>query len=436
VPLPPKTQALERAVDALKEQGVVPAIAATLQQEAAAIVEDMLKRVIDEIDAFSSTANPDVLPELQQHLEELVAELCHLLSDSEPGDFAFVRSYAQRRARQRFPLEASLHTYRCSHRIISSCIRDAALAVADSSLQVRRVIAAAADFAIEYTDAVSAVATSEYVLHTRLLAQAEGDRRTELLNTLLSGYDESDSRTAQLLRRSGYLEQRQSFCVAVARSVNPREMDSTARAQRMVESIGEVLHDTPVRSLIGVRDGLVTIVMSGTQRLSGWTAPQSLLAARVYPRLNQVGPAALIGLSNDAPSTSHIRRALNEARLALDFASVANRVMPYSQIPFRQMIIRHARDNIQSALPAWLDGLQTADQKARGSLSKTLHAYADANMNALQTAKDLSIHPNTIYSRMQRIADVTGKNALGYHDLTELLLALESDAGNHNAPKH
>ena len=66
---------------------------------------------------------------------------------------------------------------------------------------------------------------------------------------------------------------------------------------------------------------------------------------------------------------------------------------------------------------------------------KTLHAYANANMNALQTAKDLSIHPNTIYSRMQRIADVTGKNALGYHDLTELLLALESDAGNHNAPK-
>ena len=88
----------------------------------------------------------------------------------------------------------------------------------------------------------------------------------------------------------------------------------------------------------------------------------------------------------------------NEARLALDFATVSNRVMPYSQIPFRQMIIRHARDNIQSALPAWLEDLQVADRKARGSLSKTLRAYADANMNALQTAKDLSVHPNTIYS--------------------------------------
>ena len=174
--------------------------------------------------------------------------------------------------------------------------------------------------------------------------------------------------------------------------------------------------------------------MSGTRRLSGWTAPQSLLAERVYPPLNQIGPAALIGLSNDAPSTSHIRRALNEARLALDFASVSNRVMQYSQIPFRQMVIRLARDNIQSALPAWLEDLQAADRKARGSLAKTLRAYADANMNALRTAKQLSVHPNTIYSRMQKIADLTGKNALAYHDLTELLLAIESDASQQNEP--
>lgn len=423
---PSNTQALRNSLKALKVLGVVPAIAGALEPQAASIAEDLKERVVAEIDAFSSTANPDVLPELQRHLEMLVAEICRLLGDARPGDLTFVRDYAQRRAQQRFPLEASLHAYRCSHRVISSWIRDAALAVADTSAQVRRVVAAVADFAIEYIDVISTAATSEYVLHTRLLAEAEGDRRTELLTTLLSGYDESDTRTAQLLRRSGYLQQRQSFCVAVARSVNPSEMENAARAQRMADSLGQVLRDAPVRSLIGIRDGLVTVVISGTQRLSGWTAPRSLLAERVYPRLSQVGPAALIGLSNDAPSTSYVRRALNEARLALDFATVANRVMPYLQIPFRQMIVRHARDNIQSALPAWLEDLQSADRKARGSLSKTLHAYADANMNALQTAKALSVHPNTIYSRMQRIADLTGKNALGYHDLTELLLAIES----------
>jgi hypothetical protein len=386
--------------------------------------------VLNEIEAFSGTANPDVLPELEQHLGDLTATICQLLSQSGSADLAFVQQYAQRRAQQRFPLEASLHAYRCAHRVIASWVRDAALAAADPSAQVRRVVAAATDFVIEYTDVISTLATSEYVLHTRLLAEAEGDMRTELLTTLLGGYDESDSRAAQLLRRSGYLEQRQSFCVAVARSVDPRQMENAARAQRMVEAIGAVLRDSPVSTLIGIRDGLVTVVMSGTRRLSGWTAPQSLLAERVYARLDQVGPAALIGLSNDAPSTSHIRRALNEARLALDFATVAKRVMPYSRVPFRQLLIRHARDNIQSALPAWLDDFQAADTKARGTLSKTLHVYADANMNALQAAKAMSVHANTVYARMQRIADVTGRNALGYHDLTELLLAIESATRN------
>jgi hypothetical protein len=425
------TQDIERAVAALRGHGVVPAVAEPLDQGAGAIAEGLHRRVIEEVDEFSSSANPDVLPELRQHLDEVVVEVCRLLEGDAPGEFGFVRSHAQRRAQQRFPLEALLHAYRCCHRVISGWIRDAALGVADPAAQVRRVVAAAADFAIEYTDALSTLATSEYVRHTRLLAEAEGDQRTELMNLLLSGYDESDSRAAQLLRRTGYLEQRQSFCVAVARSVNPAEMESAARVQRMIEAIGQVLRETPVRSLLGVRDGLVTVVVSGARRLSGWTAPQSLLAERVYPRLNQVGPAVLIGLSNDAPSTTHVRRALTEARLALDFASVANRVAAYAEIPFRQLIVHHARDRIQSAFPAWLDALQAADRKARGELSRTLRAYADANMNALQAAKDLAVHANTIYSRMQRIADMTGKNGLRYHDLTELLLALESGAARH-----
>jgi len=430
---PTYTEALDDTVHTLQKHGVVPAIGEPLRKGAAAISGELVQRVIAEVEAFSSSANPEVLPELRHHLVELVAEVCRLLGRSGAGDLEFVRSHARRRAQQRFPLEASLHAYRCSHRVVSSWVRDEALAVADSSVQVRRVVAAAADFAIEYIDSISTIATSEYVLHTRLLAEAEGDRRTELLNTLLSGHDESDSRTAQLLRRSGYLEQRQSFCVVAARSVDPREMENTARAQRMVESISQVLRDTPVRSLIGIRDGLVIAVISGTRRLSGWTPPQSLVASLVCPQLAQIGPAALIGLSNDAPSTSHIRRALAEARLALDFADVSRRVMPYSQIPFRQMIVRLARENIQSALPDWLRDLQLADRKARNSLSRTLQAYANANMNTLKTAKDLSVHPNTVYSRLQRIADITGKNALGYNDLTDLLLAIESTAGYQGA---
>ena len=185
---PTHNDALTSAVSGLRDHGVVPAIARPLRANAATVASDLQKHILSEIEAFSSSANPDLRPELEEHLRLLVAEVCRLLEDGRPGNFDFVREYAQRRAEQRFPLEASLHAYRSCHRVIASWVRDAALAVAETTAQVRRVVAAAADFAFEYTDAISTVATSEYVQHTRLLAEAEGDQRTELLNVLLSGY--------------------------------------------------------------------------------------------------------------------------------------------------------------------------------------------------------------------------------------------------------
>jgi len=37
----------------------------------------------------------------------------------------------------------------------------------------------------------------------------------------------------------------------------------------------------------------------------------------------------------------------------------------------------------------------------------------------------LSVHPNTIYSRMQRLEELTGLDGLNYHALNELLLATD-----------
>ena len=423
--IPDPDDPIAAAIRALRPHGIVPQVVTPLRQARPGASESLRESVLGEVSAWSESGNPDVMPDLQAHLESHLDEVERLLQGSAPADWGFVREFAERHADGRFPLEALLHTYRCMHKILSTWIRDAALAAADDTAHVRRVVAAVADLAIEYTDAVSTVATSSYVEETRRLAEAEGDRRTELLNTLLQGYDESGSQAALLLRQAGYLKQRQSYCVVAARSVNPGEMENPARAQRMADSIGDVLAATPLRTLIGVRDDLVIAVISGMRRLSGWTAPQSLLADRLMPHLKKVGPAALIGMSNDVPSTSHIPRAAVEARLALDFAGFAERVVPYSAISLRQLLVSHARNNMQPALPVWLEAFEHADTRARGRLSDTLRAYADADMNVLQAAKRLAVHPNTIYARAQKISDITGKSLLSYHDLTELLLATE-----------
>jgi hypothetical protein len=423
--LTPKTDSLRASLRGLRQQGVAPEVAAPLAARQHAFVAELSETITDEVPAYRQSGNPGAIPELDRHLGEIVACACRLLAGEAGASFNFVSEHARLRAAQKFPLDAILHAYRGVHRMLLRWIRDAALEIADESAHVRRVVAAVSDFTAEYTGTLATLLTSEYVEHTRALAEAEGDRRTRLMDTLLRGYDESDPVAARLLRRAGYLEQRQSYCIAVARSIDPREMENPARAQRMADSIADVLTGSPLRQLIGVRDNHVVAIISGTRRISGWTAPQTLVADRVYPLLRQVGPAALIGLSNDVPSTSHIPRAASQARLALDFANVANRVMLYSDIPFRQVLVTHARDGVQSALPAWLDEFTAGDRKSRGALTATLRAYADADMNALRAAKALGIHPNTLYARMRRIRDLAGLDPLNYHALTEMLLACE-----------
>ncbi|MCH9695167.1 MAG: helix-turn-helix domain-containing protein [Gammaproteobacteria bacterium] len=419
------SSSLPTSLQGLRQLRVIPDCGNVLEARASALTRSVLESILEQVPAFTASGNPDVIPELKAHLHDHASEVCRLLSGQQPGEFSFVRHHARQRANQKFPLDAELAAYRGLHRGFASAIRDAATQAADDSAQLRRVVAAAGDFVNQYAGEITNIITSEYVLQTRVLAEAEGDRRSELLNILLRGYDESDSRAAQLLRRAGYLEHRQSYCVAVARSVDPKEMENTARAQRMVDALSHAIRNLPYRALIGISDAQVMLILSGTRRLSGWTAPQSLLADRVYPALRTVGTAALIGVSTDKPSTAHIPRALSEARFALDCASVGNRVVSYSGIPFRDVLVRAAADQVRSTLPEWIGAFNAADARARGALSETLRAYADADMNAQRTAKALTLHPNTIYARMQKIDDITARNPLSYNALTELLLAID-----------
>jgi hypothetical protein len=407
----------------LAEAGVIPQAAAALDnsvQDAGSILRDA---VLAEIPAFRASGNPEILPELSQHAGQHIQEIRRLFGGGEVGDFAFVRTHAQHRAEQRFPLEAMLHAYRCGHRIVSHWLRDAATAVGPLSLE--KAVSAVADFAIEYTNTISTIAAAEYVAHTRMLAEAEGDLRTELLNILLSGYDESDGRVARLLKRAGYLEQRQSYCVAVAQSVNPSEMENHARAQRIASAISEAVAATSIRTLAGVRNNLVTAVLSDRRRLSGWTAPQANLAERIRPMLLVLGPAVLVGISADQPSTSYLPKALHEATIALDFASVTKRVVQFSELPVRGLLVHRGSDYVRSAPPAWAHALADADAKAAGTLLQTLRAVADADMNVQKAARILGKHPNTVYTRIERIRDLTGLDGQRYHDLTELLLAAD-----------
>jgi hypothetical protein len=414
------TPPLDRALAALVGLDVIPSAAVALRRSAEPVEVSLSEAILGEVAAFTESRNPQILPDLKAHVAAHVAEVLRLYESAEAGDLAFVKSHARRRAEQRFPLEALLHAYRCSHRTLSRWLRDAAAATCR-----RDASAATADFVLEYINAASSVLAAEYVAHTRLVEAAERDRGAELLDLLLGGYDESDGRIARLLKAAGYLDQRQSYCVVAVRTPIASEMENSERARRVQAALADVFTPTNVRLLAGPRGVHVVAVASALRRQSGWTAPQSPLAQRILPLLLQLGPSVLVGVSTDRPSTASIPRALREAVAALDFASVDRRVVAFADLPVRSLLVHAGGEYVRSVAPAWVADLLGADARAGGALARTLAALAEADLNVQKAGRALGVHANTVYARLSRIRDLTGLDGQRHHQLVELLLALE-----------
>jgi hypothetical protein len=405
-----------------------PNMAATISRAAnakAAIAEQLRIAVLTEVPEFATSRNPDLLPELTRHGMQHVDEILRLLAGGQLGALEFVHEHARRRAEQHFPLVATLHAYRSGHKVVSRCLREAALSVVSAPADAQTLTVALADFCIEYTDAISTAFAATYSAHKLLLAEVAGDQRAQLLQILLEGHDEADLDTARLLRDQGLLDQRQSFCVALARSVDPAEMLNAPRARRLVDAIETIVTATSARHIIDLHANKVTMVFAELRRDSGWTAPRSSLARRVSTALLAVGNAALIGVSNDVPSTVHIPAAYREAATALELANVTHRVVQFADVPLQRLLLHYGGAEFRRVLPSWSTDLHAADQRASGALLATLRAYANADMNILSAAQVLGVHPNTIYARLQRVLDISGLQARSYGALTELLIVAE-----------
>lgn len=425
---------LSAALKHLRSYGDLPTVIDQLGNQVSIINQELNDTLLQQILAFSESRNPQILPGLKQHIDDQTEELLRLLRGGSIGDFNFVLEYATGRAEQYFPLEAMLHCYRCCHKVYTRRLRQAMLDKITSLDVVPNVIAAVSDFTMEYTDAVSTIAASTYVNHSRLMADIAGDQRAELLAILLDGYDESDGRVATTLRDAGYLDRRQSFCVILAQSIDPAEMLRPARARRLVDYIDGVLSKLPGKRLIDLQRNKVTMIFSHERRASGWTAPATSLAQKITMQLLKVGNAVRIGISNDVPSTSQIPAAYREAELAFEMSNVSQRVVQFSDVPVRQLLLHFAKDDLQRILPAWAKLFLNADHKSGGALIATLKAYADANMNVLKAAEILSVHPNTIYSRMEKISELSGLDAKSFKSLTELLIV--ADCGLNSTATH
>jgi hypothetical protein len=427
-------KSLREALERLQGRASVAVAIKRIETHSAAITDELRCAVLADVPQFSASKNPDLLPELARHSAQHVAELLRLLRGGSIGDFEFVRAHARRRAEQRFPLEGTLHAYRSGQKVLSRWLRSAPAGTKPRSKHFPRDAAAILDLAMEYTDAISTSFAIAYSAHTVLLADVAGDERAALLEALLAGRDEADPRVARMLRDAGFPNRQQTFCVALSRSVDPSEMLNAARARRLADSIEQVMAESPLRRIIDVRANKVTMVFSDIGRVSGWTQPRRSLAERVSEALHLVGNAALIGVSQDVPSTSHVPLAHRAASAALELADVTHRVVQFTEVPVQRLLLHVAGQEFRDLLPGWVSEFYAQDERARGALIATARAYASVDMNVLRAALALGVHPNTIYARFERISEITGLQPRYFAALATLLVVADSKPDGFRPP--
>ena len=150
----------------------------------------------------------------------------------------------------------------------------------------------------------------DVAVEAHALAEAEGDRRSELFNILLNGYDESDGRVARLLKRAGYLEQRQAYCIVAVQPINTGEMESPARAQRIANALAQLWsdHGQAQQAL----EGLLVDRRGGRRGLPD-PVQAELLALQAHLKSRPVPPPAPAPMPRETQELLHARRVLEAA---------------------------------------------------------------------------------------------------------------------------
>lgn len=99
--------------------------------------------------------------------------------------------------------------------------------------------------------------------------------------------------------------------------------------------------------------------------------------------------------------------------------------MRFAEIDLMEFLVRRPDAAAQRLIPSWAGRLKDADGSRSGALSRTIRQFAACDLNVKRTARDLKLHTNTVYFRLNRVQELTGIDPRSYLGLSLLLTTLQ-----------
>ena len=384
------------------------------------LIEPQLEALIDastdavfEIPGYASRDHPgfraDVRAHVADHLRAVLAAHSEARTPTR-ADVALIRDYAQRRA-GRISISEFVHAFE----IGQQPLWDWALSFADDEAHraemVDLMIRIRQYFTLATVEAAEVYLESE---HARG-ATGEGIRR-DLLHELLAGASPTPGPRLDAARAAGL--DATSRCLVVSAVLTDPTPDYEQALRTGAAELARV-PGTALRPLAVVRVDEIVVVMLAPADISKFAAKLDHTQRRLAGRGIQLAIAASTlyeGIGGVGDAYAEAVRA-RESILSDGGTIVLPAMTAFDYLTWRTD--ETARHLIAPDVARFI----AQDARDGGTLIETLRAYYGADLNAKVAAERLHLHVNTVYYRLDKIAEEAGCNIRSVSEVVEILIA-------------
>jgi hypothetical protein len=329
------------------------------------------------------------------------------------GDLVATQRHAARLVRQHVPLQAFLQGLRVGQIAIWDRVLDAA----GDDRECQHAALMMVEPLLRVIEIVSAEGARAY-LEAQAQQLAEIDRlRRDLLEDLLAAADVSASPKQALLRAAG-LAPGHPYVVALARPVTPLAASETLTDAAATLGRG----DMHAPGLTIARQGEIVAVLPVP------AAGQLPLISRLefaQQELANRGISLGIGISTSHDGLTACSDAYAEASRAHLGLRGQPGALALSALGVFEYLLLCADQTARRLIRPKIRAFAADNEPANAELVDTVLEYIANDLNATAAAKQMHVHVNTFYYRLDSIAKRTGSDLHQITDLQEILVAIK-----------
>src|SRR6266700_3301773 len=277
------------------------------------------------------------------------------------------------------------------------------------------------EFLLEFFDRISGIMNDAYLSEEKLMIARRTRARVAVIEDLLHGRQPGDLEAQALYEQCG-LGSGSAIAVAIARlkhAGNGQAFDRSRALERLSDLFHQALAPSAFGKLIDIRkDEVLTIIGGGAATSKRVLEAFGEIAAELK---TDISGFAGVGISLDASEISALPQAYQEAERAVEFTQAGRPIMHFADIDLMEFLVRRPDAAALRLIPDWANRFMDVDSDRAGELSRTISQFAACNFNVKRTARDLDLHTNTVYFRLNRIRELTGIDPRSYSGLSLLL---------------